>query len=124
MAVDAADLRCAAHRRLHCGAGDSAACAPTAAATTEGKDYVPPQGPVQPRRAPNQDPYDYREEISRVATGIPVRRSLRRTDARRSRPSRPAAPTPRQVPDFDEDDETPTVYKSRPSSEPSTKRND
>ena len=34
----------------------------------EEEDYVPPQEPVQPRRAPNQDPYDYREEISRVAT--------------------------------------------------------
>lgn len=90
----------------------------------EEEDYVPPQEPVQPRRAPNQDPYDYREEISRVATEYS--RPAQSAQSRRApqQPSRPAAPTPRQVPDFDEDDETPTVYKSRPSSEPSTKRND
>ena len=90
----------------------------------EEEDYVPPQEPVQPRRASNQDPYDYREEISRVATEYS--RPAQSAQSRRTpqQPRRPAAPTPRQVPDFDEDDETPTVYKSRPSSEPSTKRND
>ena len=93
-------------------------------ADDEEEDYVPPQEPVQPRRAPNQDPYDYREEISRVATEYS--RPAQSAQSRRTpqQPRRPAAPTPRQVPDFDEDDETPTVYKSRPSSEPSTKRND
>jgi hypothetical protein len=76
-------------------------------------DYAPP-AQYAPRRPapPQQDPYDYREEISRVATEYskPAPPPARRAPERR-------APTP-------DEEEGPTVYKARKPSEPRTRRND
>ena len=72
--------------------------------------YIAPQ--TQPRRPvqPERDPYDYREEISRVATEY-SRAAMPMTE-------RKAEPKPAL-----DDDEEVTVYKARREKEPTTKRN-
>ncbi len=75
-------------------------------------DYAAPAQYAPRRPAPPQDdPYDYREEISRVATEY-------------SKPAQaPRREPDRRAPMLDED-EVQTVYKARKPSEPRTRRND
>lgn len=80
------------------------------------QDYARPQRPAPPV----QDPFDYREEISRAATEYskPVQQPTgARRPVERSQMSRPSSA-------YDDDDDVQTVYKVRKPSEPRTRRND
>lgn len=78
---------------------------------------------ARPRPAPQQeikaDPYDYREEISRVATEYSRPEIPPRQPERRPQRSMPANDLYR-----DEDEDVQTVYKQRKPVEPKTRRND
>lgn len=81
----------------------------------EEDDYLPPPSYGRPREddAP-ADPYDYRDEISRVAT-----------EYSRPVPSEEPPPRRRPQPAPDEEEDVRTVYKApRPHAEPHTRRND
>ena len=73
--------------------------------------YIPPQTQARrPVQQPERDPYDYREEISRVATEysrVVTPKTERKVEAK---------------PVQDDDDEVATVYKARREQEPTTKR--
>ncbi len=82
----------------------------------EEDDYLPPPSYGRPREddAPPADPYDYRDEISRVAT-----------EYSRPVPSEEPPPRRRPQPAPDEEEDVRTVYKApRPHAEPHTRRND
>lgn len=82
----------------------------------EEDDYLPPSSYGCPREddAPPADPYDYRDEISRVAT-----------EYSRPVPSEEPPPRRRPQPAPDEEEDVRTVYKApRPHAEPHTRRND
>lgn len=82
----------------------------------EEDDYLPPPSYGRPREddAPPADPYDYRDEISRVAT-----------EYSRPVPSEEPPPRRRPQPAPDEEEDVRTVYKApRPHAEPHTRHND
>ena len=84
----------------------------------EEDDYLPPPSYDRPRvnPAPPADPYDYRDEISRVAT------EYSRPVPAEEQPQRRPEPIP--LPE-DEEEDVRTVYKApKPHAEPRTRRND
>ena len=85
----------------------------------EEDDYLPPPSYDRPRvnPAPPADPYDYRDEISRVAT------EYSRPVPAEEQPQRRPEPIP--LPEDEEEEDVRTVYKApKPHAEPRTRRND